>query len=213
MCLTIHIEGDFLKVGRFEVIIAVALALIVLCGTWCEVEFDKLSEQVIRLHVIANSDSEGDQQLKLRVRDAVLETAQELTGQAETPEAARELLKQKLDEIDAAAQQVIAAEGYSYEVKSKIDTEHYDTRVYEDFSLPEGDYTSLQVTIGTGEGKNWWCVVFPPLCTGAVTEHEEVAAFALDDGSTALITKNTDGYVIKFKAIELLNKLKKYFGW
>ena len=202
-----------MKIGKFEIIIAGALTLLVLWGAWCEGSFRDLSGQVVRLHVIANSNSEEDQRLKLQVRDAVLEAAQELTEGADSPETARSQLSAGLGDIEAAALSVVERAGYEYTVGSELGTEHYDTRVYEDFSLPEGDYVSLRVTIGAGEGKNWWCVVFPPLCTASVEEYEAVSAFDMDDDSVALITEKNGGYVLKFKTMELIGKLKEYFGW
>ena len=122
------------------------------------------------LHVIANSDSEADQALKLRVRDAILAEAEEiLTACADLPEAEAQL-GAALERMTAIAEATVAQAGYDYEVSAVLSYEVYPTRDYETFRLPAGQYLSLRMTIGAGAGRNWWCVVFPPLCNAATTE-------------------------------------------
>ena len=124
---------------------------------------------VLRLHVLANSDREEDQALKLKVRDAVLEAATPLMVDCTTREEAAEVVEANLDLLTEVAQQTVVAAGREDPVKITLSHEVYPTRVYEDFCFPSGAYLSLRVMIGKAEGQNWWCVLFPPMCLGAAT--------------------------------------------
>lgn len=173
-------------------------------------EQQTLSEKLVRLHVVANSDSAGDQSLKLKVRDAVLEQTQQILAGAEDPKAA---LEQSLGRIETAANQCLNQLGSDEQAIVTMRKEVFPTREYETFSLPAGTYTSLRVTIGEGSGHNWWCVVFPSICMSAsMEEFEEAAQTAgMTDGEIKLITEESDGYVLKFKSMELLQKVKDWF--
>ena len=173
-------------------------------------EQQTLSEKLVRLHVVANSDSAGDQSLKLNVRDAVLEQTQQILAGAEDPKAA---LEQSLGRIETAANQCLNQLGSDEQAIVTMRKEVFPTREYETFSLPAGTYTSLRVTIGEGSGHNWWCVVFPSICMSAsMEEFEEAAQTAgMTDGEIKLITEESDGYVLKFKSMELLQKVKDWF--
>ena len=156
-------------------------------------------EDTVRLHILANSDIKEDQDLKLAVRDAILkEHGQKLSvlGNAKEAEAA---LEGMLDEIKQTATKVIKEHGYDYPVRVIIGKEHYETRVYEEFTLPKGVYTSLRVEIGDAEGKNWWCVMYPPLCLGASID---------DSGYTSEEKRLIGGEIkVKFKVLELLSEV------
>ena len=162
-----------------------------------------LSQKLIRLHVVANSDSDYDQRLKLDVRDAVLQV---------TEKAAHiEDLVALLPEVQSAAERCLDAQGSSYPVAVTLQQEIFPTRTYDAFSLPAGPYTALRITIGAGEGKNWWCVAFPSICLCAATEMKEAAAAAgFSQGEVKLITEDGGGYVLKFKALELLQRFKDH---
>lgn len=170
-----------------------------------------LSEKLVRLHVVANSDTEADQALKLRVRDAVLVQTQALLKGSTNP---KETLSENLDRIEQAANQRLAAEGSSQRAVVTMRRELFPTREYETFSLPAGTYTALRVTIGAGDGHNWWCVVFPSICMSAsMDEFEQAAQTAgLTDGEIKLITEDSEGYVLKFKSIEILQDIKNFFS-
>ena len=188
-----------------------AVVLAVLCtGAWLGGEQRALAGQVIRLHVIANSDSQADQALKLAVRDRILEEAQGLYPEDATLEQARQALEGSLEALSAAGEQVVEAWGLDYPVTAQLTQCWFPTKEYEDFALPAGDYTALRVVIGAGKGQNWWCVAFPPLCLGAASQSVEEAAQAgyFNQEQMALITGETGGYVLKFKAMELLGGLK-----
>ena len=193
---------------RTVLALALALAATAIVATALLREQQALSEKLIRLHVVANSDSEADQAVKLQVRDAVLAVTQPLTA-GEDPYGA---LAGALPEIQQAAEDCLATLGVTDPVAVSLGPEEFPTRVYESFALPAGQYTALRIEIGEGAGQNWWCVVFPPLCLGSVTETvEETAADAgLTEGQVSLITGEDEGYVVKFRAIELLEEFK---GW
>ena len=167
------------------------------------------SEKLIRLHVVANSDSKEDQAVKLQVRDAVLSVTEPALLTKLPPEQA---LIKVLPEIRKAAERCLRENGFTENVTVSFGTERFPTRVYEGFALPAGVYRSLRVTIGAGEGQNWWCVVFPSICFRATAaELEEAAAAAgFTREEVQLITGDGGGYVLKFKALELLEQLKQW---
>ncbi len=187
-----------------------AVAAAALLGARLGKEQDGLAEKVIRLHVVANSDSEEDQALKLKVRDAVLEEGSlRLTGLDR--DQAVGALTEALPELGRVAANTVAAEGYDYPVRVTLGPDQFPTKEYADFALPAGEYTALRVELGQGQGQNWWCVVFPPLCLDAVSERTEetLAQSGLTHSQVALVTGETEGYVVKFKAIELWETLKE----
>ena len=171
----------------------------------------QLSDKVLRLHVLANSDSEADQALKRKVRDSVLETASAILEGCPDRETAEQRLSAALPEIEDAARARIAAEGGKQTVTAELRPTVFPTREYEDFTLPAGEYLALRVVLGEGEGHNWWCVVFPPLCAETTSSLSQTAmAAGLTEEEVALITES-DGYQLKFKAVELWEKLMAYF--
>lgn len=166
----------------------------------------QLSEKFIRLHVVANSDSADDQALKLRVRDSVLAAMDGVITRGMSREEAAAAINAHLSTVEKAA--LDAAEGWGVTVT--LSDEYYPTREYDGFSLPAGEYLSLRVMIGEAQGQNWWCVVFPPLCTELCIEDAE-AVWGLGEEEAALIT-GEDGYVIRFRLIEWWEQLKKTVG-
>lgn len=198
---------------RWELALMLGLAFTILAGVWLSAQQSALSDKVIRLHVIANSDSDEDQALKLRVRDRILEEAEHLFQQGYTVDEAAAAITEQLPALAAVGESVVRLEGYSYGVTASLESDvWFPTKQYTDFALPQGSYTALRVVIGEGGGENWWCVVFPPLCLGSVTETVEEAAATgtLSEGDVALMTGENEGYIIKFKAIELWEEFK---GW
>lgn len=194
------------KLRRWESALLIGLACAMLWASALGAEQDALADKVVRLHVVANSDSGADQALKLQVRDAILaDAASELEGLSR--EEALEQLAQNLPRLGEIAAQTIGEQGYDYPVTVSLKEERFPTKRYDDFALPAGEYMALRVQIGSGGGHNWWCVVFPPLCMGSVEERAE-----LDDRDRALITGETEGYVVKFRAIELWEDFKARFA-
>lgn len=188
-------------------VLALFVACLVCTALWAEATQVRLASQVIRLHVLANSDSEEDQALKLEVRDRVLETTSALlTGETE-PQAAAVLLNQHLDDIAQTAAQEISAQGHDDRVEVRLEQTWFPTRQYQGISLPAGNYLALRVLIGAAEGHNWWCVVFPKLCLPAVSERA-LETSTLTPGQISLLQEEETSYVFRFKALELWQSLK-----
>ena len=169
---------------------------------------EKIYENMIRLHVIAASDSDEDQELKLKVRDKVLDVLSGISA-TDKDEAETAILSHK-DEIRSAAQSTLADNGSDDTVEVYFDDEYYPVRYYEGFTLPAGNYTSLRVVIGEGEGHNWWCVLFPPLCR-SIGEEERETDF-VEAGFTSeqyrLINNNSGSkYQVRFKILEILSEV------
>lgn len=163
----------------------------------------EIYDSCVRLHILANSDSEKDQSLKLKVRDKMLEkiSSYELKSKGE----ALSKIEDDKDELIEIAKEVIKENGEEYDVDLEIGVEKYPTRYYEDFSLPAGKYTSVIVKIGEAKGENWWCVLYPPLCTSAAIKADKDAC--IDVGLTKdqynLITQSSGKYKVKFKILEV----------
>ncbi len=201
-------KGNRLKL--WEIALLLGLAAGMLLAGWAERTQSRLAGEVLRLHVVANSDSDGDQAQKLRVRDAVLAEAEGLLEGCSTRAEAAERLAASRGRLKDAALAVLRGEDCDYPVQVSLEEVWFPTRDYEGFSLPCGDYLALRVVIGSGGGRNWWCVVFPPLCLGAA---EDVTQAALASGvspeDVELMTGEQGEYVLKFKLVELWEGLKE----
>ena len=191
----------------FSLIFISALALGLLSCAYLQTQQRQLAGKLIRLHVVANSDSLSDQTLKLQVRDAVLAAAEPVLRAADDPEQA---LAGQLGTLEKAAARTLREAGSADTVTVTMQNERFPTRDYETFSLPAGVYRTLRVTIGAGEGHNWWCVVFPTICTAASMDELETAAVSggFSEADVRLITGADSGCVLKFKTLEWLEKLK-----
>ena len=202
------------KLRLWEAALFLAFGLTLTAGVWSSASASALAGQVLRLHVVANSDTQEDQVLKLQVRDAVLEQANLLLEDVTDRGEAEAVLSQQLQALAEASAAVVAGAGYDYPVTVSLEDCWFPTKVYDGFSLPAGTYRALRIVIGAGEGQNWWCVVFPPLCLGSVTE--EVAATAaqagLSEDQVSLITGRDGGYVVKFKLMEWWDSLIQALG-
>lgn len=192
-----------------QIVGILCIAIVGLCF-WLDREQTQLADKMVRLHVLANSNSEEDQALKLRVRDRVLTVVEPWLDEQPDITAVQTVLQDKAAEIEQAAETVVKEAGYSYDVNVSLENIWFNTREYDGFSLPSGKYDSLRVVIGEGGGKNWWCVVFPPLCLASASESMTQTAeeAGLTDQEVFLILEDDDEYVIKFKAIELWENLK-----
>lgn len=171
---------------------------------------ERLYKDIIRLHVIAESDSEEDQAVKLSVRDSVLELVSERTEGAETYGDVYGILSGMLSEIEETARLRAAAEGHELGVEVSFDRERYPVRYYEGYTLPAGEYMSMRIVLGEGQGKNWWCVLFPPLCRASAVEAEDeekfyAAGFTPEEYK---IIKNESGakYRVRFRILEILSE-------
>lgn len=192
-----------------EIALLIGLAVFLASGGLALRAQDQLSERVVRLHVLANSDGEEDQALKLKVRDRVLARATELLTQAGDRGEAETLLRSALPELEELAARELRANGCDYPVRAELTDTEFPTREYDGFTLPAGEYLALRVMIGEGAGRNWWCVVFPPLCTAASADVPTAAlAAGLTEDQVRLITEEDRGYVLKFKAVEWWEALR-----
>lgn len=185
-----------------------AAALTFLCAAMQQ-EQQALAGKIIRLHVVAASDSQDDQRIKLSVRDAVLRETKALLS---APGEAEALLGQKLSQIEKAANEALLQEGSRAKASVTLQNELFPTREYETFRLPAGTYRTLRVTIGEGQGHNWWCVVYPSLCLAASSEDFSAAAqtAGLTQGEVSLITEEDGAVELEFWTLEVLSKLKKF---
>ena len=187
----------------WEIALLIGMAVFLISGAVSLQNRDQLADKVVRLHILANSDSEEDQALKLRVRDRVLERATELLEQTGDRREAADVLQSHLPELERIAAEEISACGYEYDVTAEVANTMFPTKEYDGFTLPAGEYLALRIIIGEGNGRNWWCVVFPPLCTTAAADVPASAlAAGFDEEEVALVTEENEGYVLKFKAME-----------
>ena len=180
----------------WEIAALMALSLALCAGTWAQTRQQTISSALVRLHVIADSDAAEEQEIKLEVRDAVLAYLTPALEEAENQQQARQIIRDNLEGIAQAAGS--AARGR--QVSVTLSRESYPTREYEGFTLPAGRYESLRVILGQGQGKNWWCVVFPPLCLSAA-ESEKVQDVL--KGEDLSIVTEEEGYVLRFRLVEL----------
>ncbi len=184
------------------------ICAIVLSFARFEVRCDELRQNVLRLHIIANSDKAADQTLKLAVRDEILKNSIDIFKNCGDVSAACQTAETQLENISNIANSVIKESGFNYSADVSVGDAYFETREYDDFTLPAGTYKSLIVNLGEGKGKNWWCVVFPCVCVPTADADlsdsvPEVAA------STA---KNAPRYEIKFKTVEIYEEIKKIFS-
>ena len=168
-----------------------------------------LPENVVRLHVVANSDSEEDQSVKLLVRDAVLEEAAKWYGGAQSMEEASSQLCTHLQSLGKTARTTLAENGMEYPAKVEMTEMYFSTRDYGTFRLPAGRYRTLRVTLGEGQGKNWWCVVFPSLCLPAAGEEQSDLLLSLPESEREIV-ENPEQFQVKFKAVELWESLREW---
>lgn len=192
-----------------ELALGLGLAAALIWGNVSLHRQQALADRVVRLHILANSDSEEDQALKLQVRDRVLDRAAEILTESADRAAAEHALRAALPELESLAADEIALRGYDYPVTAELADTAFPTREYDGFALPAGRYLALRLVIGAGEGHNWWCVVFPPLCTAVSSDLAQTAmAAGLTEDDVQLITESESGYVLKFKSIELWESLR-----
>lgn len=187
----------------FAASVLAAVSLLSVIPVYGEAE---IYNDVLRLHVIAESDSDEDQALKLKVRDAVLLCVSERVSECQSYEEAYTVIEGMRHEIKLAAEKCVSENGESCEVKVELGRERYPRREYDDVSLPAGIYNSLRVTLGRGEGKNWWCILFPSICTSfAVAEKApEYVAVGFTPSEYRMITGERGDVKIRFKLLEML---------
>ena len=186
LCLTLAIAACVISVAPF--------------ANTCE----NISRDVLRLHVVADSDSETDQKLKLLVRDEILKKGGELFDGTLTADEAQRVITPKTDELKAAAENVLRQNGCDNSVEITVGEEYFATRCYESFTMPAGVYTAVRVNIGSAKGKNWWCVMFPPLCLPAASADAD--AFFTEDEMK--VVSSSPEYEPRFKIVEIIEAIK-----
>ena len=169
-------------------------------------EVQAATDKLIRLHVIANSDSETDQEIKLIVRDAVLSKADTLLSSCDNKESAVEIITQNIEVLTLAANSVLS--GFDYKAVCTIEECYFNTRTYDDFTLPAGEYDSLCVRLGEAKGKNWWCVCYPGLCLPSAVKIDDCEILSEDE---VMIFKYPQKVRYKLFCFELLRKIKRLF--
>lgn len=175
-----------------------------------QAECKEISKEVLRLHIMANSDNEYDQNLKIKVRDRVLIYTQNLFENASSKEEAEKLISDNLQNIANVAYQEVIENGYNYTVKAQITNMYFTTREYERYTLPSGMYDALRITIGEGKGHNWWCVMYPSICISSA-ETQDLRAKEVFNGEQYNIVHN-EQYQYKFKVVEVFEKLCNVFN-
>lgn len=175
-----------------------------------ERDVDEVKDSLLRLHIIANSDSAEDQALKIKVRDRLLREGKLYLCGAEDKDGAVLLAKENLGALKAAAEDELSVNGCDLPVTAEVAKSEFSTRVYGGVTLPAGEYDALKVTIGKGEGKNWWCVMFPPMCVSAgceIQSDEEALCDSLSDEGAELVSGG-EKYKVKFKAAEIYESVR-----
>lgn len=182
----------------------VCILLCTLCIVFVPTEAEAaIYEDTLRLHILAPSDSVNDQALKLQIRDKILNKYAYVLNSAKSLEDAEINVSKNLGAIESDCNEWIRELGYSYTAKAELINEWYGTREYSTFTLPSGNYASLKITIGEGEGQNWWCVMYPPMCLDASVKNE--GAYTKEEEKLI----SNDGYRVKFKLLEATSELFK----
>ena len=183
-----------------------------------EAYMDGIRDEIIRFHVRANSDSEEDQALKLKVRDKILKETKYLLKESKSIDETRSIMKNNLDNIKYIAQKVLEDEGENYNVNVTFGIERFPTRKYGNLVFPAGEYEALVVEIGEGKGQNWWCVMFPPLCFVDITNgtpahvEEDLMEVLSEEEINSLLAEKNPPVVLKSKLVELFEKTKNYIA-
>ena len=189
--------------------LALGTLLAVVLAGWCSFGrvCSRIRSQTLRLHVLANSDSAADQQLKLQVRDALLTACETLFAQADSLAAAESAARRALPALQRTAEQTVRAAGYGYPVHIELTDAWFDTRSYGDYTLPAGQYRALRVQLGEAAGQNWWCCLFPPLCVTAAADRAALEAEAAWGGEG--VRFSTGGYQLRFALLEWLESRRQ----
>ena len=200
-----------LKIGKiFVILILLSLFILISAISYVDAVSNNIADSVFRLHVIANSDSKEDQELKLKVRDELLSYMNIISKDSTSKQEAMQIANEHKEEFTQIAEKVIKENGYNYTVNVQIGKADFPTKYYGDITLPAGTYDALKVQIGEAKGQNWWCVMFPPLCfvdvsTGIVPDNSKQEwKQSLDNEEYDLISKTDNNEIsFKFKIVEL----------
>jgi len=175
-----------------------------------EQQCQSVRDEVFRLHIRANSDSQYDQSLKLLVKDSIVELSEGIFSESKNKDEAMEAAKENILLIEETAEAVLKENGCDYEVLARVDESYFNTRVYENITMPAGYYNSLILEIGEGKGQNWWCVMFPQMCVPAAQSSTELSQ-VLNEGQMELV-EGGEKYVVKFKCVEMYEEVVSFFN-
>lgn len=191
---------------RISIVIGIVTAVIFSICSFAKTS-EEIRSDVLRLHVIANSDSSVDQNLKLRLRDYILEEGKDIFDGSVNVENAVEKIEPKLSELEKSAETFVKNAGFDYDVKITLSNEYFTTRTYESVTLPAGKYLALRVVIGSGEGHNWWCVMFPPMCVPAADKKDEIENVFTD--KEIKLVESKPKYEPRFKVVEIYEQIRE----
>lgn len=197
-----------MKTRLLEISVFLSLFVCIISCISFENDCEDIRQSVLRLHVIASSDTTEDQQLKLKVRDALLEKGADIFTENDSLIMAEEKVENSLDVLKETAESTVKELGYTYPVAVQLTESYFPTRQYENITLPAGTYNAVKVIIGEGEGKNWWCVMFPPLCLPAASENEAKLSDVLNEKGMDIVTGEKK-YEVRFWIVEKYQELVK----
>lgn len=197
---------SFSKKIKISICVSMIVAIIFSICSFAKTS-QEIRSDVLRLHVIANSDSSVDQNLKIRLRDFLLEEGKSIFDGSVNVENAVEKIEPQIPALEKSAKEFIKASGFDYDVKISLSREYFTTRTYETVTLPAGRYLALRVVIGTGEGHNWWCVMFPPMCVPAADKKDEIENIFTED--EIKLVESSPKYEIRFKVVEICEEIKE----
>ena len=173
------------------------------------VSCENINSKVFRLHILANSDSTEDQNLKMHIKDKVQELSREIVSIGNNKKELEDIFIKNLSNVEKIAKNEIRNCGYNYPVSARVTNSYFNTRNYENFTLPAGNYDALEIKIGSGEGKNWWCVIFPMLCVGASSKNK-ILDKTFNKNEKNIICNNKKKYAIKFRIVEIYQLIKNW---
>lgn len=194
-----------MKKTEFAVLISLILTVVLSSITGFAAECKNINQKVLRLHIIAENDSAYSQEAKLKVRDAILENSKEIFGGCNDKLSVIKQIEQNKEKIQALCEQTLLENGCESEVEVTLTKMFFNTKSYETFIMPSGVYDALRITIGEGQGKNWWCVMFPPMCLSACVDKEDLSATLGEDGEGFI--EKSPKYTARFKLLEYFQKL------
>ncbi len=204
--------GEVIDMKKSDIILLGGLIGAILFSNFAHFEntLNNIENDVLRLHILANSDSEEDQNLKLMVRDRLLENSEILFGGCDTLEEMESTAYDKLDEINSIVLDVINENGFDYSAETNLVNMEFDNRIYGNMTMPAGDYEALRITIGQAQGHNWWCVMYPPLCIPAAeyVESNDDTANEYFTPEELDLMQNPQNYKMKFKCSEVFKSIK-----
>ena len=196
-----------MKLKAIDISVFITLIICIIATVSFEKDCKGIREEVLRLHVIANSDEAYDQELKLKARDAVLRAGETVFSGSKDILSAESEIADKKDVILYSAVETVRNSGYDYDVKIELARSYFPTRTYDNLTLPAGYYKAVRVIIGEGKGKNWWCIMFPPLCLPSATKKDELISDFLTEEELKLVTSDPK-YEVRFWLVEKYYELK-----